>query len=355
MGSKSQMYLLKSKGALPFSFWKNHFRPFAFFKFSFATIRLNSPFHTTFIMNKLNFKKLNRMIMKRFRFYSLAMLVVAGIILGGCKKDEVEKIDLGPTLSLKSGEGYTSADFSVEDGTSLKFGVTASKSATHDNFLTRFNILYNSLTLVDTVLNTANFDADFTLKFVGAGTGKIIFKITAQQGLTAEKELNVTITEPVIPGVEVFKRSDIELGSFNDPIGSFFNTTDTTVYTVAQAKENQAKVDFLFFKGVTNQNTIAAPDDADANSITDFQLGDWTTKNPTRFILTNLTPAQFDEIGDLHEFPEFEAANALSKINQLEANNVLFFKTAAGKLGYIKIADLYFRGDRIKIDVIVEK
>jgi hypothetical protein len=293
------------------------------------------------------------MKLKKLSFLMFTALFSMLIVLNGCKKDEEEKIDLGPTLTLKTGEGYTSSDFEVIEGDTLKFGVIAAKSATHDNFLTRFNIYFGDLTLVDSVINVADFDADYSFIFNGIGTTKMTFKITAQQGLTAEKELNVVIKEPPVTGVEVMKKSNIEMGSFNDPIGSFFNTADTIVYTLAVAKENQEKVDFLFFKGASNQNAIAAPSDSAANTV--YNLQDWTIKNETQFILTEMTPEEFIAIGDLHVFPEFDTVNASSNINQLEVGNILIFKTVADKLGYIHISDLYSRGDRMKMDIVVEK
>lgn len=294
-------------------------------------------------------------MMKFWRFFSFAMLIVAGVAISGCSKDEDEPVDMGPTLALKTGEGYTSADFEVVEGTVVKFGITASKSTTHDHNLARFNIMYNSLTLVDTVFDAASFNADFEIQFVGVGIGKVTFKITSHGGLSDQEELNATVTEPPYLGEEVKKVTNIELGSFNDPIGSFYNTVDDMKYTVPEAKLNQAKVDFLFFKGVTFFNTIAAPDDEAANTIPSFELGDWTTKNQTRFNTTTMTVAEFDAIGDLHIFPEFNTANATKKVSDLVPGQVFMFRTVGEKLGYIKVVDTYEKGDKIKIDVIVMK
>lgn len=293
--------------------------------------------------------------MKFYRFLVFALLLAAGVVFTGCSDDEDDTVDMGPTISLKTGAGYTATDFEVYNDSTLKFGVTANKSTTHDHNLARLNIYYNDLTLVDSTMDVASFNGDFEIKFVGIGTGVMKFKITAHGGLSDETSLNVTIKEPPYLGEEVMKTTNIEMGSFNDPIGSFYNTIDALVYTVPDAKLNQAKVDFLFFRGVTNLNTIAAPDDADANTIPSFDLGSWTTKNATRLYLTTMTAAEFDAIGDLHIFPEFNTTAAASKVNQLANGNVLIFKTVGGKLGYIKIVDLYSKGDKLKMDVIVQK
>jgi hypothetical protein len=295
--------------------------------------------------------------MKKWSLLSITLLIAAGLMFSGCKKDEDDPIvDQGPTISLKTGDGYTFNDFEVEEGTAVKFGVVASKSTTHDNNLTRFNITYGNLTIADSTFNADSFDSDFQIEFFGVGEAKITFIITAEGGMTAEKELNVTVTEPPVVGVEIKKMTDIELGSFNDPIGSFYNTMDEMVYTVAQAKQNQEKVDFVFFRGDTNLNTFAAPDDDAAATIDEFQFAEWTTKNQTRFNLIDKTADDFDAINaeELHLFPEFDNENALTRANQLEVGQVVMFRTVNEKHGYIKVVDIYAKGDKIKIDVIVE-
>jgi hypothetical protein len=289
--------------------------------------------------------------MKKWSILSLAMLMVAGLMFSGCSDDDDDTADLGPSIILKTGEGYTYEDFEVEEGSTVKFGVIAQKSTTHDNNLTRFNINYNELTLVDSTFNSSSFDGDYEIQFEGVGESTIEFKVTAEGGLTAETQLNVTVIES---GVEVNTFTGIELGSFNDVVGSFYNTADNEVYDIAEAMLNQEKVDFLFFKGAENINTIAAPDDEEAATIETFLLDQWTTKNQTRFNLTEMDAETFDAIEETHIFPEFNDEEALTRVNELEVDQVVLFRTNAGKLGYFKVVDLYTRGDLITIDVIVE-
>jgi hypothetical protein len=289
--------------------------------------------------------------MKKWSILSLSMLMVAGLMFSGCSDDDDDTVDLGPSIILKTGEGYTYEDFEVEEGSSVKFGVIAQKSTTHDNNLTRFNLNYNDLTLVDSTFNSSAFNGDYEIQFEGVGEATLVFKVTAEGGLTAETELNVTIVES---GVQVSKVTGIELGSFNDVVGSFYNTVDNEVYAISEAMLNQEKVDFLFFKGAENINTIAAPDDEAAADIDTFMLDQWTTKNQTRFNLTEMDAEAFDAIEDIHIFPDFNDEEALTRVNELEVDQVVLFRTEAGKLGYFKVVDMYTRGDLITIDVIVE-
>jgi hypothetical protein len=112
---------------------------------------------------------------------------------------------------------------------------------------------------------------------------------------------------------------------------------------------------FLFFKGITNANTIASPDDADANTIVELKLSQWTNKNQTRFNPTTITDTQFDAIGDTYQFPTFNLMQQTTKMNNLITGQVFLFKTKNDKLGLVKVIDLYNRGDRAKVSVIVQK
>jgi hypothetical protein len=119
----------------------------------------------------------------------------------------------------------------------------------------------------------------------------------------------------------VKKTTDIELGSFNEPgIGSFYSTFEGEVYNIAQATLNQEKIDFLFCRGATNLNTIAAPDDE--NAITVFQIGGWTTKNANHFHTTEMTAEEFVAIESPYSFPEFDEENAGTNVNMLNIGDV---------------------------------
>jgi len=207
--------------------------------------------------------------------------------------------------------------------------------------------------LLDSTLNADSFNWETDLDFTGVGTGRLSFELTDKGGMKVEKSFNITVQGP-----EVKKYSNIELGSWNDPIGSFFSTSEGVAYNVTQTStvpSNQSKIDFLFFKGVTNGNTLASPDDIDANTISDLKLNLWTNKNQTRFNATSITAAHFDAVGSNYVFPNFDLNNQSTKANNLAVGDVILFKTQGNKLGLVKIVSLYTKGDKMKVDVIVEK
>jgi hypothetical protein len=242
-------------------------------------------------------------------------------------------------------------------GTTIKVGVVGGVSSVSGNKLIRFRFIYTSnnipATLFDTTLNADSFNWETNLTFTSAGTGTLTFELTDFGNMKVTKSFIVTVQSP-----EIVKYSNIELGSWNDATGSFFSTSEGIVYNIPQTStvpSNQAKIDFLFFKGITNGNSIASPDDVDANTIADLKLNLWVNKNQTRFNATAITAAQFDAIGANYVFPNFNLSLQSTKANELDEGEVVLFKTQSGKLGLIKIIDLYTKGDKVKIDVVIEK
>ncbi len=281
----------------------------------------------------------------------LSMFLMAGaLFVTSCSDDETT----GPTLDLKGSSGYTSDDVTISAGSTITIGVIGTAG---DKNLSSFtmtstnnNVPYE---VMDTTLNSSSFNLDIEITFTeeNLGANRLLMTLADKDGNKSTQSFTVTVENGA---VAVKKASSVEFGSFNDAIGSFYNTTDMALYTVAQAKLNQAKVDFLFYKGAQNGNTIAAPDDVlAATEISTFQLNTWTTRNATRFAKGVVTAAQFDAITTTFDFPEFNSTS--SDAAQLADGDVVFFQTVSGKLGLIKVVDLYTRGDRAKFDIIVQE
>lgn len=300
--------------------------------------------------------------MKKLNFVLMALLLSAATVFTSCSKED-DPIDPGPSLTLKGGSDYTSDDKTINVGETIKFGVIGGKSSVSGNKLTRFKVDFTANNIpqkiVDTTLNTDSFNWDYSLRFDGVGDGVLSFQLTDKGGMTTTKSFKVTIEDP---GSKINKFMDVAFGSWDDVNGSFFSTSEGILYTVGQTKgtpANQAKIDFVFFKGAVNGNALASPDNASLQTITTLQTAGWTTKNETRFNETNISVSQFDAIGETYSFPNFNLSGTKDIINNLidtgENGRVFLFKTKNNKLGLIKIDDLYSRGDRAKVDIIVQK
>lgn len=294
--------------------------------------------------------------------YLFAFLMLASVtVFTSCNKDDDddEPANLKPSISFKGGNGYTSGDVTIETGESIKFGITATANTTSDKKLTnlKVDIIQNNTpsNLLDSTFNEKYFDADYNLVLESAGNAKLQATVTDKDGQSKSIEFNLTVNEPQV-GVQVHKYVDIELGSHNDnEIGSFYATSDNMVYKIADAITNATTVDFAFFKGATNQNTIGSPADADVRDVFELNDTNWPNANETGFIkASSITVDDFNAIvdGGFYEFPEM-AARPESKINNLVADEIIAFVTENDKMGLIKINETYSRGDRIKIDVVI--
>ena len=299
--------------------------------------------------------------MKKWNFLFMALLMSAAVMVTSCGGDDDDPIDQGPTINLKGGEGYTSKDDSIRVNESITVGVTGLKSSVSGSKLVnfKFSIISNeiSTTWIDSTFSSDNFNWETSVAFTGTGKARLLFELTDKNGKKNEKAFYVIVDDP---GTAVITYKDVEFGSWNDAAGSFFVSTEGITYTVTQTATlpvNQEKVDFVYFYGQTNKNTMASPDDADANTIENLKLNLWTKKNQTRFNSSNLTVSQFDAIGNNYKFPTFDFGSQKSKVNDLKVGSIFMFKTKNDKLGLVKITHLSkpSKGDTAKATVIVQK
>ena len=298
--------------------------------------------------------------MKKWNFLFMALLMSAAVMVSSCGGGDDNPIDPGPSINLKGETGYTAKNDTIPVNTSIKVGVTGLKSSVSGQKLTRFklSIISNNIatTWIDSAFSSESFAWEQNIPFTGTGSARLLFELWDKGGMRNEKAFDIVV---INPGAAVTKFTDVEFGSWNDPIGSFFSSIEGITYTVGQTSAvpaNQAKIDFLFFYGQTNKNTFASPDDADANGINDLKLNLWTTKNQTRFNPSNLTVSQFDAIGTTFNFPTFDFSAQTTKVNNLSAGKIFMFKTKNNKLGLVKVTYVSTtRGDKAKATIIVQK
>lgn len=293
--------------------------------------------------------------MKKLNLIFFIGLLIGGIVLSGCKKDEDDEPIIGyPSIDFKGGEGYTFEDVTITTNDQILVGIMAAMHTGTQEPLTQFTLTVvsgtSTTTLVDSTFNAESFNADYNISFGQTGDATLTAKVTDNAGRSDEVSITISVEQG---GVAVKKNDDLLMGNVNDlAAGSFYSTSEETVYFVSNVQENTDKVDFIFFKGPQNQNAIASPDDDDVKLVYP-SINDWAVHNETRFQLTDMTVEDFDAIEEYHIFPEF--TGTLTRVSHLEVDDVIFFQTAAGKHGYIKVVDLYTRGDVAQLEVIVEE
>jgi hypothetical protein len=279
--------------------------------------------------------------MKKFRYLLFIALASGLAMLYSCSDDETPTpVDETPTINFVGGAGYISSDATLKVDETFKVGINAFSNATTGSNLVKFTItrIFNNIPFAqDTTINTdqLNIIVNATANSQ-VGQEKWYFKVTDKNNQT--KEISFTITTESAAGP--INSFDMKvLGSYANATGSSFASIDGTVYTMAQATANSAKIDWLYFYGSAsgpNQATIASPLDSDAQSVYPG-ISSWAVKNNTLFKkVTDVI--DWNSITDDQIIVEQTASGVTqTKVNKLAVDNIMAFITASGKKGMIKV------------------
>jgi hypothetical protein len=306
--------------------------------------------------------------MKKLKYLVITALVATSVFVTSCKDEEV--VEPNPTATMTSPTGGT-AD--VNTGDTVNFTFTGSANVDLTNF--KITVAYDGKAAVPYIFTAASTNDSVLVKGTKsftynsivvaadvAGTEVYNCSVTDENGNVGSAKLTLTVTAavPVDTIGDPIDTYSTKLmgGQTHSTVGSFFATTTGTVYLYADANSNQALIDFVYFYGTTNEATMAAPNDADANTAHGDKFDSWTTKNATKFKTTTVTTAEFDAIaGDQAILAETTGA-ADTKLNMLATGNVGAFVTAGGKHGLFKVVSIAGTSgaDReITIDVKVQQ
>lgn len=281
--------------------------------------------------------------MKKTSLIAVVLLVMAGIsFFTSCTKEEE---DLSPTIKFVTGAGYISSDATLKAGEAFTVNISATANSTSGAKLVNLKVVRtigsNDVTVADEAIDLSSFTSELSANaaFI-AGTEKWTFTVTDANGEKAEISLNITTTA----GAAINTFNQKILGSYyNNTYGSFFGSADGTVYKMVEAFNNQAKVDWCYYYGVSDGATIAAPNDPTAmNDIftnATYGLSKWTTRNATTFSLVTES-ILWDNIVDDAMILAYASSTTNTSIKQLSVGSVLAFKTASGKLGLIRVTDI---------------
>lgn len=165
---------------------------------------------------------------------------------------------------------------------------------------------------------------------------KFVFSVTDNDGNTTSQTITLTTIRYLLGYSD-----GIFGGQTNSNYGSFSNSTNETPYTNEEIKTQSAGVDFVYYYGTTTHATIAAPNDASAQSIFNdatYGIQTWNTKNATKFKLTSLNAADPVNEGDVYTQTKSGVIN--SSVSNLAVGNVVAFITAGGRKGLIKVTAL---------------
>ena len=194
-------------------------------------------------------------------------------------------------------------------------------------------------------ISGTSHDFKHTFKIPGtAGVGQT-YKFTLEvlddhkkDEMTTSTSATITLLDPnPVTANPITTYTAKLLGSKSSANGSFFASSTGTVYKSADAVTNSDKVDFIFYSDATVVASIGSAMDTDfSTTYYPTNIGNFATKNDTKFATSTVTTTDFDAmtddtvIGTLTTFAD-------TKVTNLTANTVFAFKTVAGKKGLAKV------------------
>lgn len=299
--------------------------------------------------------------MKKSSYLFTALVLIGMTFIYSCSKDDSNTVDQKPAINFVGGAGYVSTDVTLKVNEQFKVGINAFSNTNSGAKLAKFTItrIINNkpAVLLDSAISSNVFNIDI-LANTNSATGQETwyYKITDKNN--ESREISLTIT--TIPGAGPINAYSMKiLGAQGSATGSSFASIDGTVYSLAEAKANQVKIDWMYYYGATDIATLAAPNDDHAalvfNNATNG-LQTWTTKNATKFKKVT-DPIDWASITNDEVIVEQTASGVTnSRITNLATGDILSFIAASGKKGMIKVESITGTEDgSINISVKVQK
>ena len=146
-------------------------------------------------------------------------------------------------------------------------------------------------------------------------------------------------------------------GQSNSMSGSFLDAHAGQVILMADAEQNQAAIDIVYYFGSTHEATLCAPDDELINggpgNLTHCES--WVTKNPTRFGISNISASQINGANNDELLQGLENLDE-TYMRNLNVGDVIAFETVDGKKGLINVWDINSGDDGfIELEYIIQK
>jgi hypothetical protein len=181
--------------------------------------------------------------------------------------------------------------------------------------------------------NPKKFESTITLSDITSDIVLVVEATDKRNRTTTAEFLVKTKSQPT-------SQNNILLG-FNmlNSVGSSYSVSQNKVLLLPEANQEQQNVDFMFFDGVINGVTIAAPSDEVVTRVfnnTNYGVQTWTKLNKTRFVKVSL---------DYETASASDITNALNgtdntMVNHLNDGDVVAFQTASGQTGLITIFNI---------------
>jgi hypothetical protein len=189
--------------------------------------------------------------------------------------------------------------------------------------------------------------------------------ITVDNGVETSRELMIEYT-PAKPVGDIKTFADVKMGSLahSGTDDSFCASIDGSTYNVSagakNAKDNAAKIDFVYVNGSSAPHALYAPSNTSVQTVSagTAQWSSWAVKNATKF--KKLTGVNFEAVENDAIITELlpDANGMTDVVNSVAVNDVYGFITAGtsanpDKKGFLKIVSI--TGNNIVIAIKVQE
>lgn len=299
-------------------------------------------------------------------------MIVAGIVgLTSCSKDATTLLGEDTTMTLTDSLGkntISNRDGKANITVAVKLGTGATLKTVKmerkvGSAATEVMVDNNRM---DTV---TDFVATETINDEISGNLVIGDKVTYTATITDSKLKTVTATlvYTIVRGNAVLVSNEIELGAQSNSmieykfLGVADNFNTYTAGPSGTAKDNPAKIDFVYYYGSNDKNAFASPTNTDgAQVIWGAEIATWAVKNNTKFKVTTLTATDFDNIKTTKVDDTFYGIDfttgTTEKFVNIAANSIVAFQTSNGTVGLAKFTSVATANDgAMKVQIICQK
>lgn len=280
--------------------------------------------------------------MKTLNWFLALVMMASVVFTTSCAKDE--ETPGAPTITLQVGADYIYQNTTVTVNTPLKVGIRALSNAESGSNLKYFvftRTFNGSTYTMDSTFNASSFNIDLLIT-ANSQPGNESFIFSVKDKNDQISNITIVITTTAVNG-EINAFTMKVMGAQGSTTGSSFGSIDGQVYTLANAKANANKIDWLYYYGASDLASLAAPDDSHAaevyNNATNGLLT-WAVRNNTRFKLLTTT-VDFNAIADDGVIVAETASGVdQSRITNLSNGKQLAFITASGKKGILQVESI---------------
>ena len=275
----------------------------------------------------------------------LLMGLVLMLAISSCKKDSNS---VPPTVSLKTGTGYTPDGAIVAIGGPLRFGISASGTdANITNLVVKKIMPDGSVKVVlDSGMNSPSFSFDRTFYQNIEDTAQWTFQVMDKNRQFATRAMTI-YKDPNSTWGGIYEFPSITMGFQNNTTyGQFLDPMTGTVYFADTASLNQSLIHIITYYYMDDNipsSTFSSAGEL-GGGITDYYpaIAQWTTKYYTKWDVSvdsdPVPPEVFEAChNDSLLIVSYEEVYGKRKFKWANPGDIIPFLTATGKKGLIRV------------------